>query len=800
MEKFKAYVERIIYRNTENGYTVLCAEENGCETVCVGVFRFIEPGEFMEFTGEFVFHPNYGEQFKVSEYETIMPDDAVAIERYLSSGAIKGIGKVTAKRIMEKFGEDALRIIDEEPERLAEIKGISRSKAQEIAAQMEEKKDLRKALMFLGSLGISNTLAVKIYNQYQNAVYDIIRENPYQLADDITGIGFRKADEIAYQAGISPDSDFRIRSCILYELVQASSEGHVYLPDDILKQRCLKTLRPNTVDEVAEITEDDIERNIMDLAIESRLIIKTDETSAYAKPAGRSSAPIAPGENEFSETEDSSFAPGDFLSADAAFPENGETAGAGSPNGRRHIYHSLYYYTEAGIAGMLHNIDLKGRLPEEQILSRIRKIEEASGIELDELQREAVIQAANSGILIITGGPGTGKTTTINAIIKYFEQDYKEILLAAPTGRAAKRITEATGCEAKTIHRMLDLSGELEDTSAGARFDRNEDNPLEADVVIIDEMSMVDMFLMSALLRAIEPGTRLILAGDVDQLPSIGPGNVLRDMIDSERFRTVKLTKIFRQAEESDIVVNAHKINRGEQIDLRPDSHDFIFIKRDNVQAVLSTVLGLIRDKLPDYVGADRSEIQVLSPAKKGPLGIEYFNRFLQASLNPASGRKAEIPAGSSVFREGDKVMHIKNNYEIDWEMRTKSGFVYEQGKGVFNGDIGVITKINEHTRMLEVRFDDGKYVIYNFDLLEELVLAYATTIHKAQGSEYPAVILPLLSGPPLLMNRNILYTAVTRAKQCVCVVGTEDAVNRMIRNVREQKRYSGLKSRILNL
>lgn len=800
MEKFKAYVERIIYRNTENGYTVLCAEENGCETVCVGVFRFIEPGEFLEFTGEFVFHPNYGEQFKVSEYETIMPDDVVAIERYLSSGAIKGIGKVTAKRIMEKFGEDALRVIDEEPERLAEIKGISRSKAQEIAAQMEEKKDLRKALMFLGGLGISNTLAVKIYNQYQNAVYDIIRENPYQLADDITGIGFRKADEIAYQAGISPDSDFRIRSCILYELVQASSEGHVYLPDDILKQRCLKTLRPNMVDEVAEITADDIERNIMDLAIESRLIIKTDESSAHAEPAGRSFAPFAPGENDFSETEDSSFAPGDFLSADAAFPENDETTGGGSTNGSRHIYHSLYYYTEAGIAGMLHNIDLKGRLPEEQILSRIRKIEEASGIELDELQREAVIQAANSGILIITGGPGTGKTTTINAIIKYFEQDYKEILLAAPTGRAAKRITEATGCEAKTIHRMLDLSGELEDTSAGARFDRNEDNPLEADVVIIDEMSMVDMFLMSALLRAIEPGTRLILAGDVDQLPSVGPGNVLRDMIDSERFRTVKLTKIFRQAEESEIVVNAHKINRGERIDLRPDSHDFIFIKRDNTQGVLSAVLGLVRDKLPGYVGADRSEIQVLSPAKKGPLGVENFNRFLQTNLNPSSDRRAEIPAGSDVFREGDKVMHIRNNYEIDWEMRTKSGFVYEQGKGVFNGDIGVITKINEHTRMLEVRFDDGKYVIYNFDLLEELVLAYATTIHKAQGSEYPAVILPLLSGPPLLMNRNILYTAVTRAKQCVCVVGTEDAVNRMIRNVREQKRYSGLKARILNL
>ncbi|MDO4735165.1 MAG: AAA family ATPase, partial [Lachnospiraceae bacterium] len=464
----------------------------------------------------------------------------------------------------------------------------------------------------------------------------------------------------------------------------------------------------------------------------------------------------------------------------------------------RQVYHSLYYYTELGIAKMLHEIDLKGRVPEEKILERIHKVEKKSGITLDEMQKEAVIQAANSGILVITGGPGTGKTTTINAIIKYFEQDYKEILLAAPTGRAAKRMTEATGWEAKTIHRMLDLSGELEDTSAGARFDRNEDNPLEADVVIIDEMSMVDMFLMSALLRAIEPGTRLILVGDVDQLPSVGPGNVLRDIIDSDCFKTVKLTKIFRQAEESDIVVNAHKINRGEQIALRPDSRDFIFIKRETAQAVLSAVLGLVRDKLPGYVDTDASEIQVLSPVKKGPLGVEHINQFLQESLNPSAPGKEEIPVGAVTFREGDKVMHIKNNYELEWEMRTNSGFVYEQGKGIFNGDIGVIQKINPHTRLMEVRFDDGKFVIYDFEQLEEVVLAYATTIHKAQGSEYPAVVLPLLSGPELLMNRNILYTAVTRAKKCVCITGSDAAVTRMINNVREQKRYSGLKERIL--
>ena len=615
MESFKAYVERIIYRNADNGYTVLSAEENGCETICVGVFRFIEPGEYLEFSGDFVFHPTYGEQFKVDHYETIVPDDIFAIGRYLSSGAIKGIGQVTAQRIIDKFGEDTLRIIDEEPERLAEIKGISRKKAQEIAAQQEEKKDLRKALMFLGGFGISNAMAVKIYNQYQNAVYDIIRENPYQLADDILGIGFRKADEIAFQAGIAADSDFRIRSCILYELVQAASDGHVYLPDKVLIRKTLEELRPITVDDVPSITEADIERCMMDLAIESRLIIKT-----------------APSENKIQEMYDSTSAEMD----------------SGSDNYRQ-VYHSLYYYTELGIAKMLHEIDLRGRVPEEKILERIRKVEEKSGITLDEMQKEAVIQAANSGILIITGGPGTGKTTTINAIIKYFEQDYKEILLAAPTGRAAKRMTEATGWEAKTIHRMLDLSGELEDTSAGARFDRNEDNPLEADVVIIDEMSMVDMFLMSALLRAIEPGTRLILVGDVDQLPSVGPGNVLRDIIDSDCFKTVKLTKIFRQAEESDIVVNAHKINRGEQIALRPDSRDFIFIKRETAQAVLSAVLGLVRDKLPGYVDTDTSEIQVLSPVKKGPLGVEHINQFLQDHL--LREKRRSLSAASSSAR-----------------------------------------------------------------------------------------------------------------------------------------------------
>ncbi len=743
MEKIKGYVEKIIYRNKESGYTVINLEENGMETVCVGAFQFVDEGEYLELTGEFTFHKNYGEQFKVSSVESIAPEGTLSVERYLGSGAIKGVGPVTAKRIVEKFGEDTLRIMDEEPERLAEIKGISLKKAQEIAAQQEEKKGLRKALVFLGGYGISNNLAVKIYNQYEGNVYTVIRENPYQLADDILGIGFKKADEIAFKAGFRRNSEFRIKSCLVYLLIQAANDGNVYLPKDELIKRAFEALAPAEADGIAEIGENDVEQAIMDLAIDAK--IKT----------------ITKGEE-------------------------------------KQIYYSLYYYTELGIAKMLKCINLEGEMPDADIEARISEVEKETDIVLDGLQREAIRKAANSGILVITGGPGTGKTTTINSLIRYFQRDFREILLAAPTGRAAKRMTEATGIEAKTIHRLLELSNVIDDTSPGANFERNEDNPLEADLIIIDEMSMVDMFLMNALLKAVKPGTRLILVGDVDQLPSVGCGNVLKDIIASGSFPTVKLTKIFRQAEESDIVVNAHKINNGEPISLTTGSKDFIFIKRDNPNIILGSILTLLRDKLPAYVNAGISEIQVLSPVKRGTLGVENINRFLQAQLNPPSPHKRELPVGSEIFREGDKVMHIKNDYKIEWEMKTRSGFTYDRGLGIFNGDIGVIKQINENTQMLEVVFDDGKIVLYETAQLEELVLAYACTVHKAQGSEYPAVILPLLSGPPMLMNRNILYTAVTRARQCVCIVGSDAVVTNMIKNVREQQRFSGLKDRIL--
>ena len=750
MNTLKGYVEKIIFRNPENGYTVLSIDDNELSTVCVGCFPSVDAGTFMEFNGEYVFHPRFGQQFRVISSRMIMPEDIDAVERYLASGAVRGIGAVIARRIIEKFGEDSLRILDEEPERLAEIKGISRKKALEIASSQEEKKDLRNVCIFLGEYGVSNALAVRLYGLYGQEIYRIIRDNPYQLADQVSGIGFRKADEIARRSGIRTDSDFRIKACMIYILQSALEEGHVYLPEDLLKRRVMETLRPGTVDDICEIEDADLERCLSDLAIDSRIIIREDHES------GQDSA--------------------------------------------RQIYYSQNYYTELKIARMLTDLNLKTDISREKLDARISNIEEKTGIVLDEMQRLAVKQAAGSGVLIITGGPGTGKTTTINALISYFEEEGRTIALSAPTGRAAKRMTEATGREARTIHRMLELSSELEDTSAGAGFNRNEDYPLEADVVIVDEVSMVDIFLMHALLRAVKPGTRLILVGDVDQLPSVGPGNILRDLIESKRFNIVKLVKIFRQAQGSEIVVNAHKINAGEHIPLRTDSRDFIFLKRDNAGSVAGAVLTLIRDKLPDYVNADISEIQILSPTKKGVLGTGVLNRFLQENLNPAGHGKKELPVRDMILREGDKVMHIKNNYDLKWEMLTPKGFAYDSGTGIFNGDIGIIQRINEHTQMIEVLFDDGKHVVYEFGQLEELTLAYATTIHKSQGSEYPAVILPLLSGPAVLMNRNILYTAVTRAKKCVVIVGSAEVVGNMIDNVRQAQRYTGLKSRILEI
>ena len=737
-ETIEGYVDHIIFQNRDNGYTVACLISQGEEITCVGNFRFLSEGETIRARGTYTRHPSYGRQFSMDSYESVIPQDSLAMERYLGSGAIKGIGAALAARIVRKFGDDTLRIIEEEPERLAEVKGISERKAREIADQVEEKADMRKAMMFLQQYGITQTLGMKIYRQYGQEMYGVLKENPYKMAEDIPGVGFKIADEIAARIGIHTDSDYRIRSGILYILLLASGEGHVYLPKEVLLKRARDLLG---------VEQEYMEKHIMDLSIDRKIVIREIK---------REGTPV-------------------------------QTA----------VYAASYYQVELHVAQMLHTLNLQDTVKEDVLEEKIERIQRGTGIELDEKQKEAVKEAVKNGLLVITGGPGTGKTTTINAIIRYFEMEDLDICLAAPTGRAAKRMTETTGYEAKTIHRLLELSGGPEQAQENVRFERNAQNPLEADVIIIDEMSMVDIFLMHALLSAVVSGTRLILVGDVNQLPSVGPGSVLKDIISSGCFPVVELVKIFRQASQSDIVVNAHKINQGIPVVLDNKSRDFFFLKRYDANVIISIVITLIQKKLPKYVEAAPYEIQVLTPMRKGLLGVERLNSILQQYLNPPDREKKEKEHGQGVFREGDKVMQIKNNYQLEWEIRGNYGIPVEKGVGVFNGDTGIIREINSFAEMMTVEFDEKRFVEYSFKQLDELELAYAITIHKAQGSEYPAVVIPLLQGPRMLMNRNLLYTAVTRARKCVTLVGDEKTFYEMENNRMEQDRYTALDVRI---
>ena len=739
-ETVTGYIDHVIFRNEDNGYTVMVLKgmEEERELTCVGTFPAITQGAAIEASGNYTTHPVYGKQFQIASYVEKMPEDALAMERYLGSGAIKGIGAALAARIVRRFGDDTMRIVEEEPERLAEIKGISEKKAMEIAEQMTEKADMRRAMIFLQKYGISLNLGAKIYQKYGQTVYGVLQENPYRLAEDISGVGFRIADEIASRIGIHTDSDYRIRSGMLYTLLQASGEGHIYLPKEELFFRASGLLG---------VDSSYMEKHLMDMVVDRKLILK--------------------------ETEDGAV-----------------------------VYPTRYYYLELNSARMLCELNILCPEDEEMMEKRINRIEKETGTRLDEMQKQAVAAAASHGLFILTGGPGTGKTTTINAIIRYFEEEGAELRLAAPTGRAAKRMTEATGYEAQTIHRLLELNGMPEEEQEGraVHFDRNSENPLEADVIIIDEMSMVDIALMHSLLLAVTAGTRLILVGDENQLPSVGPGNVLRDIIRSGCFPVVELKKIFRQASESDIVVNAHKINRGEQVTINNKSRDFFFLKRYDADIIIRVVIALIQEKLPRYVDAKPYEIQVLTPMRKGLLGVERLNQILQRYLNPPDEKKKEKEIGQRLFREGDKVMQVKNNYQLEWEILGRYKIPVDKGVGVFNGDTGIMTEINEFAETATVEFEDGRQAEYSFKQLEELELAYAVTIHKSQGSEYPAVILPILSGPRMLMNRNLLYTAVTRARKCVTVVGSETTFAEMIRNEKQQQRYSSLDRRIREL
>lgn len=770
LEYFEGYIDHIIFQSPATGYTVMTGVMEGKTYTLVGTLPGIEAGENIKADGHEATHQIYGTQFVIDQYQVVAPKTQEAVERYLGSGAIKGIGAAMASRIVKKFGDDTMRIIEEEPERLAEIKGISARKAMDIAASVNAKRDMQDAVMFLQKYGISINLAGKIYNRYGNEMYDIVRDNPYRLAEDIEGLGFRTCDEIARNAGIAEDSAFRIESGIQYALGMAEGNGHCYLPLPELW---------SSVESLLNITIQDLNQYLLELQMKGRVMVKSSRPRSIsdfldsAANAGDADAPV--------------YDANPALHADPA----------------THVYRATIYYTELQVATMLKDLNVtveNAELDAKRALT-IDEITEKNGIELDPLQRDAVLTAGHSGLLVITGGPGTGKTTTINTIIRMFADEGKTILLGAPTGRAAKRMSEATGWPASTIHRLLEYQGRPdEDGEDGdqvrGHFERNENNPLECDVVIIDEMSMVDIFLMNALLKAIHRGTRLIMVGDANQLPSVGAGNVLRDIIASGVIRTIQLRHIFRQAAASDIVVNAHKINEGEPVDLSKRSKDFLFIKSQTPDQIFAAIAALVLNKLPGYLGVDPFDIQIMTPQRKGALGVERLNQLLQEQMNPKSSRKTEKEIGGTLFRVGDKVMQIRNDYNLIWEIRGRYGIPTEKGEGVFNGDIGIITEINSFAQNLTVRFDD-RFVEYAFKDCESLELAYAITIHKSQGSEYPAVIVPMYQGPSMLMNRNLLYTAVTRAKSCVCLVGNPPIFDQMLHNASEAKRYSSLSERL---
>ena len=808
MTAYKGFVSHIVYRNEENSYTVFeltltesadgtsagsdsgtrTGSDNGNSTgsspagsaeqpdsselgdvmTCVGYPVSISEGESCVVEGEYTTHPVYGEQLRVRSYRMIAPENAQAMYRYLAAGSIKRIGPAMAARIIKMFGDDTLRVMEEEPEKLARVKGISLNIAREIGAQMEDKKDLRDAMIFLQKYGIGSAHASRIWQTYGMGLYEIMKTNPYRLAEDIRGIGFATADEIARRIGIRADSEYRIRSGLLYNLFMASGEGHSFLPRDILLKRTGELLR---------LSPDEVLLQMENLAIEGRLKIRW----------------------------------------------------RGEDRSEAEVYLTGVYRREQEIARMLLDLDarLRGSAKDKAGLrkmeDRISALEKEEKITLDPLQRKAVLEAASNAVLLISGGPGTGKTTTINTIIRFFKGEKLEVVLAAPTGRAARRMSEATGCPAMTIHRLLgvrsaedsdpgeggfpDAGGEYsavgaagEKQSGFSYFERGKDKPIEADVVIIDEMSMVDMNLFHALLLAVPAGARLVMVGDVNQLPSVGPGCVLQDLIESGSFHTIMLRHIFRQASESDIVMNAHRILEGTSLPMDNKSRDFFFLERDQVPVIYKHTVQLIRQMLPGYVGCRPEDIQVLTPMRRGNLGVARLNEVLQSVLNPPAAGKREHEDHDTVFREGDKVMQTRNNYSIEWEIRGNFGMPVEQGTGIFNGDFGRIMEIDPGRKVMTVCFDDARMVEYQFSDLEDLDLAYAITVHKSQGSEYPAVILPLLSGPSGLFNRNLLYTAVTRARKCVVMLGSRGAVDRMIANTQRTHRYTGLRERILEM
>lgn len=730
-------VEDIIFQNKDNGYAVFSVNADGEEITCVGIVPQIHKGENLELRGNWITHAVYGKQFQVAFYEKSMPTTQLGMEKYLSSGLIKGLGPKTAKKMVERFGDATFYVIEEKPDMLTEIKGVNFEKAQRISEIFREQHELRRAMIFLQDFDVSPAYAMRIYKKYKGRTFDIVKSNPYRLADDIIGIGFKMADKMAASAGISADDPNRVKAAVKFVLNNAASNGDCLLPKEKLVEQAVELL---------ELHPLAVENAIRELQVESQV-----------------------------------------------WQEK-----VGEING---VYLNFYFYAEMAVAKRLLELSMD---QEEQNLGEIEKeierVEKETGVILAVEQREAVVAAMTGGVLIITGGPGTGKTTTINTILKLLEAQGQEVILAAPTGRAAKRMTDATGVEAKTIHRLLGTTFVSEDNRRQV-FEKNEDEPIEADAIIIDETSMVDIHLMHALLRAVESGTRVIFVGDVDQLPSVGAGNVLKDMIHSERLKVIRLRHVFRQAQESAIIRNAHLINEGETPMLNEGGSDFFFVRRAYAEEVVSAIRELVTVRLPKFTGRDGTwDMQILTPMRKGVLGVQNLNQVLQQTLNPPHPKKKEHLFRQIIFREGDKVMQIKNNYNIVWRNYDAYGKRTDEGLGIYNGDCGRITKIDEEGEILQVLYDDGKLVDYDFPQMDELELAYAITIHKSQGSEYPVVILPVYSGPPMLMTKNLLYTAVTRAKELVVLVGLVETVETMVGNNREIGRYTGLSQRICNL
>ena len=853
----KGFVEHITYRSEETGYTVLTLCADGEEVTAVGVLPEIGEGETIQCEGSFQVHATYGRQFRIREFSLSVPEDEASMERYLSSGLIKGIGKALAHRIVKRFGAETFDIIEKEPDRLAEVNGISEKKAREIYLQVCEKKDQRDGVLFLSRYGISNTLALRIWKAYGSEVYRIIRENPYRLADELRGIGFHMADEIARKAGMAVDSRFRVGSGILYTLQLAAGEGSLYLPKAVLLRRASSLLSmpiPSQLPEASvqpELSQTSVQPGISQASVHPGLLQASVQSALPEEgiQPGAACQPVTNGAGAACQSVTNSMDAADpsvFRDEGAAGTDGEKGQDVRDPDslsdedffaglyperapgrekireeeehlelledclrnlsadrkvmirkeeGEERIFEPRAYYTELRTAKMLHDLNITYKGTEADSRKRALTAARKTKTELDERQLEAVIRADSCGVLILTGGPGTGKTTTINTMIAMFEAEGLKIALAAPTGRAAKRMTEATGHDASTVHRLLEVSGDPEKGTVA--FGKNDEEPLEQDVVIIDEMSMVDIYLMASLLKAIPVGTHLVLVGDASQLPSVGPGSVLRDMIHSKILPTVTLTTVFRQAQESDIVMNAHRINKGEHPVIDNKSRDFFFLRRQRAEDIIGQAIHLVRDSLPKYVQADTADIQVMTPMKKGLVGTIRLNAVMQQALNPPGPRKREWTRGDVVFREGDRVMQVRNNYQKEWTIRGRYGAVIDTGAGIYNGDMGVIRAIDPLTALMTVEFDEHRRVDYEKSELDQLELSYAVTIHKAQGSEYPAVIIPMLRGPRMLMNRNLIYTAITRARKCVVLIGDPAVLDDMIDNTMQEKRYTTLALRL---